>query len=292
MRANSVVFRKTWIPIFLLLFLIIAGCSSAKTEPDNPAEKTTKSIVLYTTTSVYDSGLLDFLLPVFEEQSGYRVKVIAAGTGEALKNAENGNADIVLVHAPATEKEYQEKGVLKERTSICYNYFIIAGPANDPAGVKEAETAEEAFRRIFESGAVFISRGDGSGTHKKELSIWKSANIDPTESKGYIEAGQGMAETLRIASEKQAYVLTDTGTFYSISGLNLVPLLEESDDLINIYSVSTINPSIIGEERYRNGYELYKFFISPQCLSLIDEFNEKKSQGKYLLFKSLEMGCS
>lgn len=284
MHVSSGVFKKSLIALVLLLAVLVSGCTSEKT----PAADVQKSITLYTTTSVYDSGLLDFLLPVFEEQSGYKVKVIAAGTGEALKNAETGNADIVLVHAPAAEKEYLDRGVLKERTSICYNYFIIAGPEGDPAGISQAKSAEEAFRKIYESDAPFVSRGDSSGTHEKELSIWESIGIDPHDYPGYIEAGQGMAETLRIASEKQAYVLTDTGTFYSISGLNLVPLLDESEDLINIYSVSTINPEIIGDRRYQAGLELYRFFISPRCLSLLDEFNEKKSEGRYLLFKSFE----
>ncbi|MFH1675400.1 MAG: substrate-binding domain-containing protein [bacterium] len=172
-------------------------------------------IKLATTTSVDNSGLLGYLLPVFKEKTGIGVDVIAVGTGAALELGKKGDVDIVLVHAPDAEEEFIAGGFGVARHYIAQNEFVIVGPESDPAGIKGTPTAAEAFGKIRDSGKKFISRGDDSGTHKKELSVWKSMNVTP-EGEWYIEAGQGMGAVLIMANETEAYTLTDTGTFYSM----------------------------------------------------------------------------
>jgi len=189
--------------------------TTAAPAPANP------EVILATTTSTRDSGLLDYLLPMFEQQTGYKVKMIAVGTGEALKMGQEGNADVLLVHAPASEKTYMEGGYGKERLLVMHNDFIIVGPADDPAKIKSSANSKEAFTAIANAKALFISRGDDSGTNKAELTLWKSAGITP-EGDWYIKTGQGMGDTLRIASEKAGYTLTDRATYLALKDtLNL-----------------------------------------------------------------------
>ncbi|MEB3862259.1 MAG: substrate-binding domain-containing protein [Desulfurococcales archaeon] len=208
-----------------------------------------------TTTSLYNTGLLDYIANEFsKENPRVFVEFIAVGTGEALKRAERGDACLALVHAPSLEREYIEKGVLGEGRIIAYNYFIIAGPPSDPAKVRDASSAAEAFRRIAEAGArgeaVFVSRGDNSGTHVKEMSLWKLAGVTP-RGEWYKESGQGMAQTLVIASELGAYTLSDIGTYLKLKAEGRLPgiveLYHNSSELLNIYSAYLVS-SCTGEE--------------------------------------------
>ncbi len=210
-----------------------------------------------TTTSLYATGLLDYLAAEFSKvHPGARIEFIAVGSGEALRRAANGDACMVFVHAPSLEKKYIEMGVLENGRIIAYNYFAIAGPGSDPAGVRGAESAVDAFRRIYQAGeegrARFVSRGDNSGTHVKEMSIWRMAGLDPRGRSWYLESGQGMAQTLIMADELEAYTLTDTGTFLKLKREGRLPGLEilytNSTELINIYSVYLVK-GCSGEER-------------------------------------------
>ncbi len=209
-----------------------------------------------TTTSLYATGLLDYLGDQFrKDHPNVELDFIAVGSGEALRRAKQGDACMVFVHAPSLERRYMEEGVITDGRIFAYNYFIIAGPPSDPAGVREAESPVDAFERIYEAGergeASFASRGDNSGTHVKELSVWRAAGLDPKGRPWYLETGSGMGATLLVANEKGAYVLSDIGTFlkYSKDGKlpDLVILLEGGDELLNIYSVYLV-PSCTGEE--------------------------------------------
>ncbi len=216
-----------------------------------------------TTTSLYATGLLDYLGDRFKrDHPNVELDFIAVGSGEALRRAKQGDACMVLVHAPSLEKRYMEEGAITEGRIFAYNYFIIAGPPSDPARVREARSPVDAFRRIYEAGekgeASFASRGDNSGTHVKELSVWRAAGLDPRGKTWYMETGSGMGATLLVANEKGAYVLSDIGTFLKYSRDGKVPdltiLFEGGDELLNIYSVYLV-PSCTGEEaRYARAF--------------------------------------
>ncbi len=207
-----------------------------------PAEE--KKLILATTTSTQDSGLLEVILPVFEQQFGVKVDVIAVGTGQALQLGMDGNADVLLVHARAKEDEFMANGHGVRREDVMYNDFVIVGPEADPAGIKGMTSAVEAFKKLAETKSVFISRGDDSGTNTKELSIWKKAEIEPGGD-WYISAGQGMGEVLTMAAEKQAYTLSDRATYLArtLEGLKLVVLVEGDKALFNPYGVIAVNPA-------------------------------------------------
>jgi tungstate transport system substrate-binding protein len=201
-----------------------------------------QSVLLATTTSTRDSGLLDVLLPVFTQQTGYTVKPIAVGSGEALAMGQRGDADVLLSHAPAAEQPLVEAGWVIERTPFMYNDFIVVGPEADPAQVRQAQNAADAFRRIAAVQAPFVSRGDDSGTHKQEQALWKAANLTP-QGDWYIDAGQGMGATLRIASEKQAYTLTDRSTYLHLQQTLACKILFAGDQILrNLYSIMLVNP--------------------------------------------------
>jgi len=210
-----------------------------------------------TTTSLYATGLLDYLADKFKEKyPKVEIDFIAVGSGEALRRAERGDACMVFVHAPSLEKQYMEKGVITGHKIFAYNYFIIVGPPDDPANVKMAENAVAAFRRIYEAGEAgkikFVSRGDNSGTHVKEMSIWKLAGLDPHGRSWYLESGQGMSQTLVMASELGAYTLSDIGTYLKLKKDGKLPGIEllysNSTELINIYSIYLVT-SCTGKER-------------------------------------------
>lgn len=237
---------KTIIQTALLLSIVLgfAGCSSSKSQPAN--------LTLATTTSTQDSGLLDDLLPAFEKQTGIKVKVVAAGSGQALELGRRGDADVLLTHSPDAEQKFMDEGFGSKRFPVMHNDFIIAGPLGDPAKIKQCSTGAEAFRMIFESNSPFVSRGDESGTHHKELAIWKLAGVEPS-GKWYIKAGSGMAQGLRIADEKHAYVLTDRATYLALKQeLEIGVLLDNEERLLNRYSVITLskvkNPHIRDKE--------------------------------------------
>jgi tungstate transport system substrate-binding protein len=224
----------------------------APTEAPKPTDAPTEvpitaTLMLATTTSTQDSGLLDYLLPMFTRETGVDFEVVAVGSGQALQLGKDGNADVLLAHSPAAEKEFMEAGDGVRREDVMYNDFIIIGPAADPAGVTSAESAMDAFTKIAEAKAPFISRGDKSGTNTKELGVWKSAEIDPSLVGGdwYIASGQGMGETLTMAEEKEAYTLSDRATFLTRkqNGLKLEVLMEGDKALLNPYGVIAVDPA-------------------------------------------------
>jgi len=248
----------------VLVALVIAGCAP---KPANPA------LILATTTSTQDSGLLDVLIPLFEKQTGYEVKTVAVGTGQALAMGEEGNADVLLVHAPASEVTFMENGFGSERYLVMHNDFLIVGPANDPAGVAQAATTVDAFKAIYNAGATFVSRADDSGTHKMELSLWKKAEMDPAGQAWYLEAGQGMGATLRIASEKGGYTLTDRATYLaSKDTLSLAIVLEGDKALLNIYHVIVINPEKHTKINLAGAQAFAKFMVAADTQKTIAEF--------------------
>lgn len=269
--------------IFIFVIGMLSACKvAAPAVTESPAETPTvaesqiSELILATTTSTRDSGLLDVLIPMFEKQSGYTVKTVAVGTGEALKMGEEGNADVLLVHAPASELELMDKGFGLSRDLIMHNDFIIVGSADDPAGIKGAAEAKEAFTKIAESQSIFVSRGDDSGTHKKELAIWKSANITH-EGEWYIETGQGMADTLRIASEKSGYTLTDRGTYLAqLDTLDLEILVEGDKTLLNIYHVIVVNPEKWPEVNVEGAKAFAAFLVSDETQKVIGQFGVDK----------------
>lgn len=198
---------------------------------------------LATTTSTENSGLLRDLLPLFEARSGYRVHVIAVGTGKALKLGQNGDVDVVLVHAPAAERAFMKAGYGVDHRAVMYNDFVILGPADDPAGIRYSRTAAGALLRIARAAVPFVSRGDDSGTHKKERQLWQTAGIDP-QGNWYREAGQGMGKVLQISGELAAYTLSDRGTWLALRDkLPLQVLYEGDPELFNPYGVMAINPA-------------------------------------------------
>lgn len=238
-------------------------------------------VVLATTTSTMDTGLLDVLGPLFQQKTGYFLKPISVGTGQALAYGERGEADVLLVHAPSAEKPLVEKGVCINRRLVMHNDFVLVGPPGDPAGVKKVGSgkgsAAKALKAIASKGALFISRGDDSGTHKKELSIWKEAATDPKGKKWYQETGSGMGATLNVASEKSGYTLTDRGTYLAQKkNLKLEIVLEGDPILLNIYHVMQVNPEKFPKVHAEGAKAFVDFLLSPEIQKLISEFGVDK----------------
>lgn len=235
-----------------------------------------KDVILSTTTSTVDSGLLDDLIPLFEKKTGFRVKTIAVGTGQALAMGEKGEADVLLVHAPASEKKLVDTGVVINYQLVMHNDFIIVGPAVDPAKIK-GKTAADAYKAIDASGAVFVSRGDDSGTHKKELSLWKDANVVLTGKTWYQESGQGMGATLLMASEKAGYTMTDRATYLAQKANVKLEILSEGDKpLLNIYHVMQVNPEKFSKVNAAGAKAFVEFMIAPETQKVIGEFGKDK----------------
>ncbi|WP_333871789.1 substrate-binding domain-containing protein, partial [Desulforamulus putei] len=231
-----------------------------------------------------DSGLLDVLQPEFEKKTGYKLKVIAVGTGAALKMGEKGEADVLLTHAPKSEKPLVDSGVAVNYSLVMHNDFILVGPENDPAGIKEAKTTAEAMKKIFDKGAIFISRGDDSGTHKKELSLWQEAKLEPKGRKWYQESGTGMGATLNIASEKQGYTLTDRATYLAQKGKLKLAILKQGDkSLLNIYHVMNVNPEKFSKVNAEGGKAFVDFMVSKETQEIIGKFGVDK-YGEPLFF--------
>jgi len=248
----------------------------------------TVTIKCLSTTSTENSGLTDYLLPMFEDKTGIRVLLIARGTGAALEAGKRGDADVVLVHAKSAELKLVEEGYFTDRRDVMYNDFIILGPEADPAGIKGAATAEEAFRNISEAAAPFISRGDNSGTHKKELGIWADAGIAKPSGEWYMEVGQGMAKAMRIASEKGAYVLADRGTWLSKKDkMHLGVLLEGDPGLFNQYGVMAVNPEKHPHVKYREALAFIQWLVSGEGQRAIGGF---KVNGKQLFIPNAGTG--
>jgi len=235
-----------------------------------------RNVILSTTTSTQDSGLLDVLIPLFEKQSGYVIKTVSVGTGQALALAAKGDADVALVHAPSLEKQYVTERKLLNRRLVMYNDFVLIGPKEDPAKIKSVKTAIAAVRLIEQSRSRFVSRGDNSGTHNLEKSLWKQAGIEPKGS-WYIEAGQGMGATLGIANERNAYTLTDRGTYLALAKRVELPILVEGDKaLLNIYSVMEVNPANGPRINAAGGKAFADFLVSPQTQAVIGNFGKEK----------------
>jgi len=267
----------------ILLVFSVAGCAQQAATPTTPAETASPTeIVLASTTSTQDSGLFDELIPAFEQANpDYKVKVIAVGTGEALKLGETKDADVLLVHAKADEEKFVAAGFGKERKDVMYNDFIIVGPEADPAGVKSAADISAAMNSIKTAGeagkTVFVSRGDDSGTHKKELKLWSVAGVEPTPTPEaddwYLSTGQGMGETLKITSEKAGYTLVDRATFLSMKdAVDLVILREGDKDLLNQYGVIVVT----GAKNEAAGQAFADWIVSPEGQQVVEQFGVAK----------------
>lgn len=262
---------KRIIPILFILVLLFSACApSAPAAPSNP------NLILATTTSTQDSGLLDVLIPLFETESGYTVQTVAVGSGQAMKMGEEGNADVLLVHAPASEVAFMNDGYGKDRALVMHNDFVVVGPASDPAGIK-GMAVTDALKAISTGGAEFVSRGDDSGTHKAELTLWGKASFDPNGQAWYLESGQGMGATLTIASEKGAYTLTDRATYLALKdNLQLEILVEGDNALLNVYHVITVNPEKWDRVNYEAALAFLNFMIAPSTQEVIGKFGVDK----------------
>lgn len=241
-----------------------------------PGQAAAKSIILATTTSTQDSGLLDVLIPQFEKQSGYQVKTISVGSGQAMKMGEKGEADVLLVHSPDAEKKFMAGGFGVTRRLVMHNDFIIVGPASDPARIKGA-TSVEAMKRIAKSGSVFASRGDNSGTHAKEKTLWKAAALNPAGQKWYQQTGLGMGLTLNVADEKRGYTLTDRATYLAMKkNLSLVILSEGDGKLLNVYHVIELNTVMWPKVNALGGKAFADFMVSKKTQQMIGTFGVAK----------------
>jgi len=238
-----------------------------------------KNLILATTTSTQDSGLLDVLIPLFEKQTGYFVKTISVGSGQAMKMGEKGEADVLLVHSPDAEKTFMAQGFGVNRRLVMHNDFLILGPANDPAKIRGAKTASEAFKRIAQSGALFLSRGDNSGTHAKEKGLWKASGIAPEGQKWYQQTGLGMGETLNVAAEKHGYLLADRGTYLALNKkrhLGLEILVAGEPKLLNIYHVIEVNPAKWPKVNHPGAQAFGDFMVAPATQGIVGHFGTKE----------------
>jgi tungstate transport system substrate-binding protein len=254
----------------LIAALVAIGCSERKVDEGD--------LLLVTTTSVRDTGLLGALLSVFEEQTGVRAQVIAVGSGAALRMGRDGNADVLLTHAPEGEKKLVASGAAVSRTPIMENYFVIAGPPEDPAGVRDANSPADAIRRIADHSAPFASRGDDSGTHRREVALFKEAGLDPEGRwSGFLSTGAGMGQTLQVAGEKRAYVLSDIGTFLAFRERSqLESLSKPAPSLRNVYSVLRINPERLDPVRAKRAEQFETFMLDPETQRQIADFGRER----------------
>jgi tungstate transport system substrate-binding protein len=265
--------------IIILSLVGIAGCTSTTASGDEPLPPKQR-LKVATTTSLYDTGLWGYLEPMFEEKYGVEVDVLYAGTGIALEYGMRGDVDVITVHSKSREEQFVSEGYGIERVPFAYNYFLIVGPDNDPAGIK-GMTPEDAFKKLFEVGTgSFISRGDDSGTHGKEKAIWQAAGheYEAVQQAGswYIEAGRGMGPTLLMAKEKQAYTLTDMGTYLTYKGeTGLVPIVDKGSILLNVYSVIAGNPEKNANIKAEMANNMVTFLTSPEIQELIGKYGVK-----------------
>ncbi len=260
--------------VALAVFLSGAGCGTGGEAPP--------PIKMATTTSTANSGLLDYLLPEFTKDTGIRVDYVPTGTGMALAHGRNGDVDVVLVHAPAAEEAFVEEGYGVERVPVMWNDFVIAGPGVDPAELADAGSAAQAFQRIAGQQAIFISRGDDSGTHRKELALWVEAAVDPAGA-WYVEAGQGMGACLTMAREKEAYILTDRGTYLAFAGKFALDVLYEKDpQLRNPYAIIAVSPEKYPDRNHEGARRLIEWMTSTRAKQLIADFKIGGEQLFYL----------
>jgi tungstate transport system substrate-binding protein len=260
---NDKAFRL--LPTLLLFFLLFSGLTLAADNPD-------KTIKLATTTSTDNSGLLSYLLPKFTKDTGYQVHVIAVGTGKALRMGQDGDVDVVLVHARPAEDKFVAEGYGPQRYDVMYNDFVIVGPKDDPAGISHAKDAAGALAAIARKQAIFVSRGDDSGTNKKELRLWKAAGIKPQGS-WYREAGQGMGKVLQISGEMGGYTLTDRGTWLAYKDKVPLQISYQGDpQLFNPYGIIAVSPKRHPDTNYQGALALIGWIISPQGQKSIGNF--------------------
>lgn len=278
--------RKVITLAMVMVFMLsLVGCAQkAAEQPAAPKAPANPNVILATTTSTQDSGLLDVLIPEFNKQTGYVIKTVAVGSGAALAMGEKGEADVLLVHSPAAEKALVEKGFGTNYKLVMHNDFLIIGPANDPAGIKGMKSSAEALKKIKDSNNTFISRGDKSGTHTMELNLWKAAGITPATSNIYLESGQGMGATLTMANQKNAYTLTDRATYLAQQkNIALVPVVEGEKALLNIYHVMTVNPEKWPKVNVEGGKAFNDFMVAPATQEMISKFGVDK-YGQALFF--------
>jgi tungstate transport system substrate-binding protein len=238
-----------------------------------------KDIILATTTSTQDSGLLDVLVPHFQQQTGYQVKTISVGTGAALALGARGEADVVLVHAPASELEWMQQSNGTERLLVMHNDFLVIGPAEDPAKIKGETDALVALKKIADAKAPFVSRGDNSGTQQLELSLWQKINTTPQGQPWYVESGTAMVQTLTIADQRQAYTISDRATWLAFTGKIQLPIMVERDPvLLNVYHVMPVNPAKFPNVAINTagGKAFADFMVSPETQKVIGEFGKDK----------------
>ena len=256
-----------------LLSVLVAVLALA---PPASAQAPPTTVILSTTTSTQDSGLLDVLVPMFERKSGFTVKTISVGTGQALALAARGEADVTLAHAPSLEKKYVADGKMSNRRLVMYNDFVMIGPEDDPAKIKGEKSALAAFKKIAAAGSRFVSRGDKSGTHVLEQSLWKQAGATPA-APWYIESGQGMGATLGIADDRKAYTLTDRATLLAFGRrVRLVIMVEGDRPLLNIYSVMEVNHANGPRVNVAGGKAFAEFMLAPQTQAVIKTFGVDK----------------
>jgi tungstate transport system substrate-binding protein len=254
--------------VLVLLGLALSGVAWAQAP--------SRTVILSTTTSTQDSGLLDVLVPLFEKNTGYTVKTISVGTGQALALAARGEADVTLCHAPALEKKYVAEGKMQDRRLVMYNDFLLVGPDADPARIKGERSVVDALKKIGVAGARFVSRGDKSGTHILEQNLWKQADVTPA-SPWYIESGQGMGATLGIANDRQAYTLSDRATLLAFSKrVDLKTMVEGDRLLLNVYSVMEVNPANWPKVNMVGGKAFAAFMLAPETQAVIKNFGVDK----------------
>ena len=253
----------------LAMTFSMAGIAAAQ-----PAQK---NVILATTTSTQDSGLLDVLLPIFEKKTGYFVKTIAVGSGQAMAMGAKGEADVLLVHSPAAEKKFMADGNGGERRLVMHNDYIILGPPADPAKIRGMKKASEAFKKIAATGSIFMSRGDNSGTNAKEKDIWKAAGVKYEGEKWYQQTGLGMGQTLAVAAEKKTYTLADRGTYLALKkNLGLDILVEGDGILLNIYHVIEVNPKKWPKANFTGAKAFGDFMVSKDTQAIIKTFGVDK----------------
>jgi tungstate transport system substrate-binding protein len=277
--------RTLRVALVALVLALASGLTPAPVagQPFNP------ELILATTTSTQDSGLLDVLVPEFQRQTGYTVKTISVGTGQAMALGERGEADVLLVHAPDSEKAWTAAGHGIDRRLVMYNDFVIVGPPSDPIGLAGATSAVEAMQKIAANGALFVSRGDNSGTHQLELKLWKDAGFDPKGQPWYQEAGQGMGAVLTIANEKEAYTITDRGTYLARKATLDLPILAEGyPSFLNVYHVMVVNPEKGSQINMQGARAFADFMVAPSTQELLGSFGVERF-GQPLFFPAATM---
>jgi tungstate transport system substrate-binding protein len=266
---NRKIGQKILLSGIVVSLLFITGITSVQAQP--------KAIILATTTSTQDSGLLDILLPIFEKKTGYFVKTIAVGSGQAMAMGQKGEADVLLVHSPDAEKKFIAEGYGVNRRLIMHNDYIIVGPSEDPAKIKRMKSAQGSFKKIALAKALFLSRSDKSGTHVKERDIWKAAGINPEVEKWYQQTGLGMGQTLSVAAEKKGYTLADRGTYLALKkNLGLDILVEGDAILLNIYHVIEVNPAKWSKVNSAGAKAFADFMVSKETQDIIKTFGVDK----------------